>query len=193
MVSGRGGYGQTIVQTFDPNSPAIDAGKMLFAYTTHKSGPAVGGDAENMATAGATPGTPSIFEYTVPANTQMRVARLNFAIIDQALQLVRFGGLAALANGCLLDVVDTNGLPLLDMTGGRPFTTNADFLYGAGIDMEIDEGGGGALDVVKVRFSMFKAGRNVIVRAGESVRWTIRDDLTGIDQFRCQVQGTMTI
>lgn len=192
-MGNRRGHGQPISQTFDPNSPAIDAGKMLFAYTTHKSGPAVGGDPENMATAGATAGTPSIFEYTVPANTTMRVARLNFAIIDTGLQLARFGGIPALASGCLLDVVDVNGLSILDMTGGRPITTNADFLYGAGIDMEIDTGGGGSLDVVKVRFSLFKAGRNVILRAGESVRWTIRDDLTGIDQFRCQVQGTMTI
>ncbi len=188
----RGAYGQPITQPFDPNSPAVAAGKMLFVYVTHKSGPAVGGDTENMATAGATPGTPSIFEYTVAPNTEMRVARLNFAIVDQALQLVRFGGITALTNGCLLDIVDANGLSLLDMTGGRPFMANSDFLYAAGIDMEIDEGGGGALDVVKVRFSLFKAGRNVVVKAGESIRWTIRDDLTGIDQFRCQVQGTMT-
>ncbi len=188
----RHGYGQSISQSLDLNSPAIEAGKMLYAYVTHKSGPAVGGDAENMATAGATVGVPSIFEYTVPPNTEMRIARLNFAIIDQSLQLTRFGGLAALTNGCMLDVVDTNGLSLLDMTGARPFTANADFLYAAGMDMEIDTGGGGALDVVKVRFSLFKAGRNVIVKAGESVRWTIQDSLAGIDQFRCQVQGTMT-
>ncbi len=186
------GYGQPIGVPFDPNSPAVPAGKLLFTYVTHRSGPEVALDPLNMATTGATPGTPSIFEYTVPANTEMRISRLNFAIIDQALQLVRFGGLGALTNGCLLDVVDPNGLSLLDMTSGRPFMANKDFLYAAGIDMEIDQGGGGALDVVKVRFSLFKAGRNMIVKAGQSIRWTIRDSLAGIDEFRCQVQGTMT-
>ena len=186
------GYGQPITKPFDPNSPATDAGKGLYAYTTHKSGPEVVGDNANMATVGATIAAPSIFEYTVPPSTEMRIARLNYAIIDTGLQLVRFGGIAALTNGCLLDIVNADGLSLLDLTAGRPFTSNADFLYSAGIDMEIDTGGGGALDVVKVRFSLFKAGRNIILKAGHSVRWTIRDDLTGIDQFRCQVQGLMT-
>lgn len=188
----RGGYGQPIVVPFDPNSPAIDAGKMLYAYVTHKSGPVVAGDAFNMATAGATAAVPSIFEYTVPPNTEMRVARLNFAIIDANPMLTLFGGMAALANGCLLDIVDSNGLSLLDMTGGRPFQANKDFLYAAGIDMVIVIEAAGP-DVVKVRFSLFKAGRNVIVKAGESVRWTIQDDLAGIPEFRCQVQGTMSV
>ncbi len=184
-------YGQPIGVPVDPNSPAIDAGKMLYAYMTHKSGPAVVGDPLNMATTGATPGTPSIFEYTVPANTEMRIARLNWALIDANPTLTQFAGIAGLTNGCLLDVVSASGQSLLDLTGGRPFMANKDFLYAAGIDMVIVIEAAGP-DVVKVRFSIFKAGRNAIVKAGESIRWTIRDSLEGIAEFRCQVQGTMT-
>jgi hypothetical protein len=171
------------------NSFAVDPRYFINEYLQHVSGP-TGSDDNNMVTV-ASPGDSSVFAYTVPVQTEVRIARMNLGIVDAAPTLTKFGGIAALTNGVLMDVTDRNGLSILDLTAGRPVVQNADYLYLAGIDMEIATGMG--LDVVKVRYSLFKSGANLRLKAGEQIRFTIQDDLTGIDQFRCMVQGLMTI
>lgn len=187
----RGGYGQPICKGFDVNTFAVPASHMMYEYVQHQSGPAVVDDPTNMATAGATVDTPSVFEHVTPPNTEYRIARLNFAILDSNPNLQTFGGLGALANGCRLQVVNANGQIALNLDGGRPFQANKDFLYAAGIDMVIVNAAAGQ-DLVKVRFTIRRAGAAVILTAGDRIRWTIQDDLTGITEFRCQAQGTMT-
>lgn len=187
----RGGFGQPITRPFGQNNFAIPAGFMVYEYTAHVSGPVVAGDPTNMATTGATADVPSIFEHAAPPNTELRIARLNFAILDGNPNLQSFGGLGALANGCKLEVVNADGLVILHLDGGRPFQANKDFLYAAGIDMVIVNAAAGQ-DVVKVRFTLRRAGAAVILMAGDRIRWTIQDDLNGITEFRCQAQGTMT-
>ncbi len=194
MTSHRG-YGQPLERPLTPNIPGTDAGKLLFVYTTHQSGPIVAGDPTNMATNGASLEAPSIFEFRCPVNTQLRVARLNFSIVAPNPALSKFGSIAALANGCLLDIVEPNGLSILDMTARRPFKSNADFLSLAGTDVIINTGPG--LDVVKMRLNLLGLGLGVILKDGQSIRWTIQDTLAGIDfpidEFRCQIQGTMFV
>lgn len=167
------------------NPFAVDARYFINEYVAHVSG-AEGTDDFNM-----NPGADAVFAYTVPEETEVRIARLNIAIVDGGPTLREFGGLPTLANGVLIHVMDRDGLSVLDLAGGRPLTHNADFLYLTGIDMEIVTGAG--LDVVKMRYSLFKAGANLRMKAGDEIRFTIQDDLSGLDQFRCMVQGIMTI
>ncbi len=167
------------------NPFAVDARYFVNEYVAHVSG-GEGTDAFNM-----NPNTAAVFAYTVPEQTEVRIARLNIAIVDDDPTLSTFGGVPTLTNGVLVDVMDRDGLSILDLTGGRPLTQNADFLYLAGIDMEILTGAG--LDAVKMRYSLFKAGANLRMKAGDEIRFTIQDDLSGLGQFRCMVQGIMTI
>lgn len=182
-------YGARGIRTVDVNPFTVEPSKVLSNFVRHESGP-TGSDDENMNCDGSV--TPGIFSYMVPANTTMQIARLNIAIIDAGAALGRFGGIPKLTNGVLIQCVDPNGLPILNLEGGRAVTANRDFLFVAGVDMDIIPAMvDGDVGVVKVRYTIFRTGANMSLPAGESIRFTIRDDLTAIDEFRCMVQGTM--
>ncbi len=187
-------HGQVIAQITGPigvtsdNAVAAPGNQFIYSYLTHISGPD-GTDDENMDPDAS--GADAIYEYIVPAGPSARIARLNMAIVDPSPRLDRFGGQAALANGVLMQVLDTDDNELIDLTGGRPIQTNAEFLYLAGIDMELITTAGAG--VVKVRHSLFKAGANMLLMPGQKIRFTIQDDLSALGtEFRCMVQGVFT-
>ncbi len=187
-------HGQIIAQITGPigvtsdNSVAVAANQFIYSYLTHISGPD-GTDDENMDPDASA--ADAVYEYVVPPGPSARLARLNMAIVDPTPRLDQFGGQAALGNGVLMQVIDGDGNELIDLTGGRPIQTNAEFLYLAGVDMELIQTAGAG--VVKVRASLFKAGANMFMLPGERIRFTIRDNLSTLGtEFRCMVQGMFT-
>lgn len=130
----------------------------------------------------------SVFEYQVPTNQTFRLARVNFELVDGAMQVNRFGGINTLASGCLFRIVNVGGsVTLLDFTNGVPIQRNADFAPLAGVDSVIEPAAGD--DMLPVRFSIFKAGAPMLIAGGQRVQWTNRDDLSGLTVFRAMVQG----
>ncbi len=181
-------FGQPIVQPIDVNTGFISPSAIRHSFVTHKSGPIVAGDPTDMATSGATPGNPSIFEFTGPPNTVLQINSLIFCIIDTNPTLGEFGGVSSLVNGCLLDIVNAAGVSVLDLTFGRPFKANKDFVFVGGGDVEIISGPG--LDRVTVSTI---GTRNPLLNAGHSIRWTIRDDLSMVSEFRCLCLATIKV
>lgn len=135
-------------------------------------------------------GNPSIFEYQVPSARQLKLRRINFELVEDAMQNQRFAGLAsALANGCLLEIIDDNGITqLLDFLDSAPVTMNADFAILAGVDSVVNVLGVGD-DALPIRFTIGKAGANMLLSAGRRIRFTVQDDLSSITRFRAQTQG----
>jgi hypothetical protein len=158
-------------------------GDMIYAYLTEVSG-ASGGDTENMNPAAAL-GTPSIYEVDVGIHWLLN--RITLGLLGSNPTSVKFGNIGALTNGVKIEIVDANGATLQDFTGGRPPKRNADFNYLTGVDTVIELTVG--LDFVRVRFTIARAGSDMLVVPGNKLRFTIQDDLSAIDEFRAMGQG----
>lgn len=172
---------QTLSSKANPN-------EFVYAFLKLASGPTgTGGLNYNMDT--ASDSTPSVFEWEVPAGRTFTFVRINFVIIDASMSPGDFGGISGpLTNGCLFEIIDENGSQILDFTDGVPIATNADFTPLAGSDTEITELVGD--DLLPIRFTIAKAGEPMTLIAGQKIRWTNRDDVSGLTKFRAMIQGT---
>lgn len=133
-------------------------------------------------------GTPSVFEYEVPAFTAIDFSRCNFFITDGAITPNKFGGVSALANGCLFQIIDDDGTSiLLDFFNDVPIKTNDQFAKIAGVDTVATFAAGD--DFFPIRFTMQRAGKKMRLTAGQRIRWTNRDNLSTITRFQFMVQG----
>jgi len=158
-------------------------GQLVYEYLQHVSGP-TGSDDANMNVVGSV-GDPGIFE--IDFKVDWLLSRINMGVFDGNPTSAKFGGIAELANGVLIQAVDANGDVLQDFTGGRPLTQKADFNYLTGVDTIIETGAG--LDFVRIRFTIFHAGDDMLLIPGHKLRFTIQDDLSAITEFRAMGQG----
>ncbi len=135
--------------------------------------------------------TDSVFEYTVPADTTIDIARFNWFMTDAGIGPTDFAGIAGgLTNGCLLQIIDDDGVAvLLDFNDGVPIITNDMIAKLAGSDSASANVAG--QDWYPIRFTIAKAGKNMRLTAGQIIRWTNQDNLSGITKFQFMVQGTI--
>lgn len=164
----------------------------VYEYLVRTSGPASGSGTLYDMDTNSSLVAPSVFEYQVPAGEVLELSRVNVEMMDGGMRNDRFAGIAAaaLANGCLFQVIDTNGTTeLLDFLNGIPIVRNADFAPLSGVDSIIQPAAGD--DLLPIRFSIFKAGSEMLLTAGQRIRWTNRDNLSTISIFRMAVQATL--
>jgi len=160
--------------------------KYLYKYLRYSSGPGAPADDRDMNINGSV--TPAVYDYTI-TDRHVDEARINMAILDGSIEPGDFGGIAgALANGCKLEIIDTDGSTVLvDFNDGDPIVQNYDWHMLAGIDaVPLTYAGD---DLLPVRFSIFKAGDEVRMKKDQIVRFTIQDDLSAITIFRMMIQG----
>lgn len=137
---------------------------------------------------------PSVFEYVVPEGQTVDLARLNFIFTGWgAIHPNNFAGIeGGLQLGCLLQIVDSDGIVLLDFNDGVPIATNDHFAKLAGVDsVALDVGNGD--DWFPVRFTIQKAGKKMRLTEGQQVRWSNRDNLKSITRFQIMVQGVIFV
>ena len=136
--------------------------------------------------------TGTVYEYVVPADKVFNFARVNFVIVDANVRPDDFGGIAGgLATGSTFEIIDDDAnTQLVDFTNGVRMQTNADFIPLSGADVVINDVAG-VDDMLPIRFSIFKAGSNMKLTAGQRVRWTNWDNLTAITKFRAMAQGQL--
>jgi hypothetical protein len=166
--------------------------RFIYRHLRHKSGPLAGSGYDYDLNTDSVNGN-SVFEYEVPEGETVDIARLNFIITGWgAIHPNNFAGIDdGLQNGCLLQVVDTNGADvLLDFCDGVPLRTNDQFAKLAGVDsVAVDSGNGD--DWFPIRFTIQKAGKKMRLTSGQRIRWTNRDDLSSITRFQIMVQGVL--
>lgn len=134
---------------------------------------------------------PSIFEYTVATGQTFKWSRVNMELVDGSMQVNKFGGIATLANGCLFQVIDTDGTTVLEHFGTdlQPIQRNADLSVLAGVDSVIQPAAGD--DMLPIRFTIAKAGAPMELSAGQIIRWINQDNISGLTVFRMMIQGTL--
>lgn len=136
--------------------------------------------------------TPVTFSYTVPADRIFELWRINWHIIDESIRADGFGGLTVLTNGMLLRIVKANEDVELDFTDGAPIKRHSEFSHLAGIDLFPDTTGvGQAEDALSIRWTIARAGRTMLLTAGQSIEFVVRDDIDGLTHFQAMVQGIL--
>lgn len=179
----------TITTVSNPMLP----GEFVYEFLQRTSGPqSASGNDWDLDTVSNV--TPSVFEYQVPVGAKsFSFNRINIELVDNAMQANRFGGVGALANGCLLQIVDDDGITILHHFGTdiQPLQQNSNFTVLAGVDAVVTFLAGD--DMLPIRFSVFKAGAPMELIVGQRIRWTNRDDISGLTIFRIMAQGTLEL
>ncbi len=132
-------------------------------------------------------GTAVLFE--VGFDFDWRLTRINLVINDNNMTSIKFGGLSALGNGLILQVVNAPGIEQIDFFDGLTIKANRDWHALAGVDANLDVSAG--VDIFDVRWTIEKAGAPMLIPANWTVRITVQDNLTGIDFFHMMAQGIM--
>lgn len=133
--------------------------------------------------------TPVNFDYIVPEGRSVDVARINIRIGDGKVVPSKFGDIAELANGLLVQILDTDGSTVLQnfSTDQAAIKKTADFSSLAANDVDISDGTG--TQYVYIRWTLERIGRPILMTAGQRFRIIVRDDLTGLIEFRAELQG----
>jgi hypothetical protein len=131
--------------------------------------------------------TPVQFFYQCPANHRAFLYRVIVQIQDTGMTHITYGGLAALANGLAVDILDSSDTSINDFTGGEPIQDNATWrslCYDANYETK------GSLDSLAVRWVFSKdVGGPVIMEAGDKFVMTVNDDLTGLTKHHAIIRG----
>lgn len=130
------------------------------------------------------------FEWTNNKTNQHAViSRINIVEENQAAAAypAKFAGLDALASGVLIGVYDADGTTQLLNFTPDPIKAQAEWSSLAGIDNVEDDSA--QVDALYIRWTIAKAGSTLILTPGQSIRFTIRDDLSDMERFTAMVQG----
>lgn len=181
-VTGRKIDGQ-VLQDVSTSLNTSDAQDFIYKFLKNTAGSA---DMNVNATSTAQ----QIFWYGPSTGANTCVNRLLIMVLDANIEPTTFGGVASLASGVIITAHDTNGTQLLDFSDGKPIANNSQWTYLAGTDAPVlDSGAGPGTDRVAVRWTIGRAGSSLNLRAGQSIRFTIQDDLSTLVEFRAMVQG----
>jgi hypothetical protein len=139
----------------------------------------------------STQATTSVFSYTVANDKVLHLMRINVALVDGAMRVDRFGGMAgALSTGLGLGIFNPVGTQTLDFTDGQNIKQNSDWSLLAGVDASVELSQGD--DFLPVRFTVAKAtGVPMRLSAGWSIRATVNDDINAITELKIMIQGAL--
>jgi len=134
--------------------------------------------------------TPQNFEFGVAAGQIAVLESFGFELQDaKGFGLNEFGNLgAALTNGLLIQMVESDGTLLADFTQGEPITTNAE-MYQYSMRVGLEEWGAGD-DMLHGRITFDAVtGSSLVVSNGYKFRVVVQDNLTGLTKFHMYVGG----
>ena len=164
-------------------------GPASFVFSNLSGGGVNGG---SMNTTGA--GSAKTFRYTVPAGNKFEWYRTTVMMHDTGIDGSTYGGVASLATGVQMVVVDSDETVLIDFTSSLDsggIKQNAQWGLLAGVDVNITTGS--VQDTVLVRWTIANAaGGPMLLKAGQYIAAVVRDDLTGITRYQTQVQGSIS-
>jgi hypothetical protein len=141
------------------------------------------GGANDLAVDGSS--TPVVFSRGPGTGKKWFIYRIIWTIQDVGMNWQKFGGLSSLTNGVDLDY-DTFGVNL-DLFDGVAIKANNGFVHYC-YDAEINPG---TVDVLRVRWTFNKGGTALEMNNadGDTMNFTINDNLTGLTDFFAIVQG----
>ncbi len=132
------------------------------------------------------------FDFEVATGKIFILSRINAQFRDNTKDIPNgFFSLAALGNGLLIQILDTDGTTVLQDfdTTADPLKNHADMIALAGVDVDTDSTAN--VSAGGFRFSIFKTGSFMKLTAGQKVRVVVQDNLEAMQEFRFMVQGTL--
>lgn len=157
------------------------------------------GGEKNLAAANGSIGSPVNFDYFVPSGRTFYWSALTVYLRDNDNILIdRFGGGPALANGCLIQVINAGGSVEGSFgTDEVPLTDNGRFglLAPNGVTLfpGVDEGEGPGAVLVGWLIPRSIGGRELSLEAEWRVRFVVRDNLTFLSEGRVVIQGRLEL
>lgn len=130
---------------------------------------------------------PKYFQYVVPSDKNFVLLKQNIIICDGAITMLKFGGLAALTNGCYWRIVDASDNVKFNFHSGAPIVANFEFFNVSSTSVQIQTGS----DFLAMDFLSSTLSFAPVLQAGWKLQFVIRDNLTGIDQFQSCVVGQL--
>lgn len=131
--------------------------------------------------------TPVTFKYTPTVDVQLHSVHTH--LVDTGISADDFGGISALANGVLIQVLDTEAAVIQHFgTDLHPIQQNFDFAVYAGDKISRDFAGGGD-DVYIFDWDFNHAGAELTLLAGQTFQFIIQDDLQALTEFTVMLQG----
>lgn len=131
--------------------------------------------------------TPVVFSHV--ATTDEQIGSIHVHMSDGVIQADGFGGLSALANGVIISVLNEDGEEIADFgTAMHPMQQNVDFSAIGGTRYVRDATGGGN-DIIIIDIQFNESGAELLLRKGETILWTVRDNLTGLVEFTTVLLG----
>lgn len=138
-------------------------------------------------TTSGTTAAPVDYSYTVPAEKIGLIRRCNIAGYDGSITPSKFMGIAALANGVMIEAMSSGSTSLIDFTDGHYIKRNSDWGFLAGVDVRYNIVAGD--DGLDVRWTIGRAGAILYLTSGESLTFKVQDDLSAVSELSIMVQG----
>ncbi len=127
------------------------------------------------------------YEYASSSGFITILNRVNTIITDATIKPDKFGGLAALSTGILVETFDPNGTKLISWTDSHAIKMNMNFTMLSGSDVTPITGAGD--DSIVIRWTIAKAGAPLLLKAGESIRYTVQDCIGSLTLLMAFAQG----
>ena len=129
--------------------------------------------------------TPVVFAVGPPAGEVWYISKMEGYMIDGSMSWSKFGSLAELSNGITIDYDEYTVKE--DLLDGEVITTNGGWLHFT-YNTEIESS---STDLLKIEWLFSQSGTFLRMDgdSGDTFNLTINDNLSGIDIFRCNIQG----
>jgi len=132
--------------------------------------------------------TPVSFDHKVPANQWAYIDHVHIVIQDGTITPEKFGGISELTNGLQIQILNKADAVILDFCDGETIKKNSDFITLAGVDLIVDTLGA-ADNAQYITWKLFHSGEALFLEPDQTFRVVVRDDLTGITQYRMMLHG----
>lgn len=166
--------------------PKIMTTPVAFPMNGFTSAYLLNGASQNMNVLG-TLGAPVVFEYVVPTNNFFGLSQHNLVITGANLTADKFGGIAALTNGILWQILKADNTVAYSFGSGNPIKANYEFAHVAGSVIQNT----GGQDQLTVSWKGTDLGILGVLENGWKIRITVRDNLAAVPAFQATVHGAL--
>lgn len=132
--------------------------------------------------------TPVTFEYEAPHDGVSLTRLIIYIQDDVGFFAQTYGGIAQLANGILLQQVDSENNVIVDFLDGDPIQTNHGWAQRC-YDYRYDAAQIFGDKSASIRWTWAATGGPIVLKTGDKIRVTIQDNLTTLSEHTFTVQG----
>lgn len=136
----------------------------------------------------ASAGATGEFYLSCPSGQKIALTRMIVTYTDADMSAAGYGAAAARSNGITVQVLDTNGTAILDLTP-VPIRSNYDWTMYCYDSVFVSAGAATGDTIAAHRWTFAKTGRNVVLTSGQRFTVKVTDDMQHLTSQAFVVQG----